>query len=266
MDVRRIIVLAPSAAFFSLSAAASTQPVAVEPRLTSRTSTAPTQPVVYEPQVVNPASPPPVVARPTGPDVKLAAGSVALHWTAPGDDLMLGAAVRYDLRYSTRSITASNFAQATPVSGLQRPSWGGAKERYTVSNLTPNVTYYFAIRSQDDRGNWSQISNVVVRAASTLAATNAGMPLSFSAPWPNPAASSVRFGFTLPAAAPVQIDVFDLAGRHVGEVARTTGDPGRNEISWSLRDSRGNRLQPAVYLVRARIGERTWTHRLAVVP
>ncbi len=86
--------------------------------------------------------------------------SVKLTWTAPGDDASTGTATTYDIRYSTSAINAGNWASATKVSGEPAPSVAGtATENYTVTGLTPNTTYYFAIKSGDEVPNWSAVSN-----------------------------------------------------------------------------------------------------------
>jgi hypothetical protein len=81
--------------------------------------------------------------------------SVQLSWTAPGDDSLSGTADLYDLRYATTTITAANFAGATQVTGLPAPGSPGASQSFTVTGLQPSTTYWFAIKTQDDAGNWS---------------------------------------------------------------------------------------------------------------
>lgn len=87
--------------------------------------------------------------------------SVSLSWTAPTDTGPLGRASSYDLRYSTSAITAANFGSATAATGLAAPKAAGQAETFTVSGLTPNTPYFFAIKSADAAGNVSAISNVV---------------------------------------------------------------------------------------------------------
>jgi len=91
-----------------------------------------------------------------------AQGSVTLVWTAPGDDGNIGTASSYQMRYSTSPITDANWGQATLVGGLPAPQAAGARQSVTVNGLTQTTTYYFAIRTQDDAGNWSPLSNVLV--------------------------------------------------------------------------------------------------------
>ncbi len=90
--------------------------------------------------------------------------SVVLTWTAPNANPGNGTA--YDIRYSTSSITGTNFSSATAVANPPTPAAAGSAESLTVSNLTPGTTYYFALKTQDANSNWSIISNVVSLATS----------------------------------------------------------------------------------------------------
>jgi hypothetical protein len=89
------------------------------------------------------------------------ADSVSLTWTAPGDDGSIGTATLYDMRVSTSTITLANWNSATAVAGLPAPLANGTRQTVIVRSLTRGTTYYFAIRTQDDAGNWSGISNLV---------------------------------------------------------------------------------------------------------
>jgi hypothetical protein len=86
---------------------------------------------------------------------------VRLGWTAPGDNRDSGTAALYDLRYLRREITAANWDSATPVTGLTAPSRSYEHDSAEVTGLLQDSTYYFAICTADDAGNWSNLSNVV---------------------------------------------------------------------------------------------------------
>ena len=86
--------------------------------------------------------------------------TVALAWTAVGDDSLTGTASAYDVRYSTAPITAANWGGATQASGEPAPGAPGAAQSFTVSGLVRQTTYYFALRVADDGGNLSALSNV----------------------------------------------------------------------------------------------------------
>lgn len=99
----------------------------------------------------------PLVAHAQGAD------TVTVSWTAPGDDGSVGTATAYDMRMSTSPITAANFDAATVVTQdpLPSPRAAGTRQRTVVRGLTRGTTYWFAIKTVDDVGNWSPISNIV---------------------------------------------------------------------------------------------------------
>jgi chitodextrinase len=86
--------------------------------------------------------------------------SVTLTWTAPGDDGNVGTATQYDIRYATSPIADSNWDSAISVPGVPSPQPADSHESFTVENLTPSTTYYFAIKTADEVPNWSPLSNV----------------------------------------------------------------------------------------------------------
>ncbi|OCT13411.1 hypothetical protein A8709_17520 [Paenibacillus pectinilyticus] len=86
--------------------------------------------------------------------------SLALSWTAPGDDGNTGTATSYDIRYSTSFITSANWSSATPVSGEPSPAAAGTAQSMTVSGLSASTTYYFAMKTNDEVPNVSGLSNV----------------------------------------------------------------------------------------------------------
>ncbi|MEJ2719692.1 MAG: fibronectin type III domain-containing protein [bacterium] len=86
--------------------------------------------------------------------------SFELTWTAPGDDGMSGTASQYDIRYWTRPILDdASWAEATPAGSTPSPKAPGETEVVTVTGLTPGTGYFFAVKTADDVGNWSGLSN-----------------------------------------------------------------------------------------------------------
>ncbi len=82
-----------------------------------------------------------------------------LTWTAPGDDGEIGTATRYDIRYSIKPITASNFTTAGRISATPAPAPGGEPDSVIATGLSAGFNYYFALKTADDENNWSGISN-----------------------------------------------------------------------------------------------------------
>jgi hypothetical protein len=86
--------------------------------------------------------------------------SIDLNWTAPGDDGNEGDASEYDIRYSSVAITTeTEWEAATQCAGEPAPSPAGTTETFTVTGLSPNTTYYFALKTADEVPNWSELSN-----------------------------------------------------------------------------------------------------------
>ncbi len=193
------------------------------------------------------------------------AASLTLVFTAPGDDGVMGRAKQYDVRYSTSPITVDNFALCTRVTGLAQPQPAGARESIRINGLLENTVYWLAIKTADDAGNWSPMSNVVMSPRTTTSIGDSIAIVSFSPPRPNPARGAVRLPFELPRAAHVRMEVFDLGGRHVRTLFDGVQQAGQTELIWDLLDVAGVPVRAGVYLVRATIEGRSLRQRLAVV-
>jgi hypothetical protein len=87
--------------------------------------------------------------------------SATLSWTAPGDDGTTGTAAQYEVRFSTSPIDAGNFGSATLVANPPAPLAAGTSQSMFLTGLQTLTQYWVAMRTADERGNWSAISNVV---------------------------------------------------------------------------------------------------------
>ena len=54
-----------------------------------------------------------------------------------------------------------NWASATQVTGEPTPAAAGTNQNMTVSGLSGDTTYYFAMKTADEVPNWSALSNVL---------------------------------------------------------------------------------------------------------
>jgi hypothetical protein len=196
----------------------------------------------------------------------LAASSVTLRWTSPGDDAFYGTAASYDLRYSTSPITDQDFLLATPVPGVPPPAPVGTRQQVTITGLDPGTQYFFALQTVDDAGNSSPLASATYTTSGTPTRPTAIVPISLSAPYPNPSRHYVQLDLTLPRAMPVRVHVLDLGGRLVKTLAERTYPAGTTLLAWDTTDDHGVRLRGGQYWVRGVIGTTTFSHRLAVVP
>lgn len=109
--------------------------------------------------------------------------TASLRWNAVGDDSLTGTAASYDVRYSTTPITAANWNTATTVTGEPLPASPNTVTNYTVTGLTRQTTYYFAVKVTDDAGNVSALSNVVNATTPDLTAPAAVRDLVVGLAW-----------------------------------------------------------------------------------
>jgi len=123
---------------------------------------------------------------------------VTLSWTAPGDDGSLGTATSYDVRYST-SITnmESNWSSATQATGEPAPQVAGTSQSMTISGLSSEITYHFAIKTKDEAGNESPISDIASTTPIILPDTTAPSIIT-SLTASNPTTNSVTLSWTAP--------------------------------------------------------------------
>lgn len=91
-----------------------------------------------------------------------------IFWTAPGDDDITGQAKLYDIRRSMNPINDSNWNSAIKLTGEPIPTLAGTVQNYLAIGLNPGTTYYFAVRSTDEAGNESALSNVVSVTTPTI--------------------------------------------------------------------------------------------------
>jgi beta-glucanase (GH16 family) len=206
--------------------------------------------------------------------------TMAVSWTAPGDDGTAGTATEYDFRYSTAPITAANFASATRVI-IAAPQAAGTQECRIASGLSPcNVSYYFALKARDEYSNWSAISNVpsaitvcqnwlaecdLGGGAAKHPVTNDEAPRLFSAPRPNPAHGATSFRIMVPSQSQLRVGVFDVQGRRVRSLVNRIASPGPAQIEWNLLDDSGRRVASGLYMVRVNLGDTRKTFRMVVV-
>jgi hypothetical protein len=77
----------------------------------------------------------------------------------------------------------------------------------------------------------------------------AGSPLDFELHqnFPNPFGSSTRIDFVLAKTAPVELSIYDVAGRHVRTLVEGRFTPGPHGISWDGRTAEGKAAAAGVY-------------------
>jgi subtilisin family serine protease/fibronectin type 3 domain-containing protein len=100
--------------------------------------------------------------------------AILVGWKGSGDDGATGTALKLELRYSTAAITAANFSAATLAPKIPAPAASGVAQKALVTGLTPNRSYYLAIRATDDANNNSSLATVGPISTPTSVSTVVG--------------------------------------------------------------------------------------------
>lgn len=78
----------------------------------------------------------------------------------------------------------------------------------------------------------------------------------FGKSWPNPFRTTTTLAFTLDRRSDVRLDVFDVSGRRVRELAVRAFTAGQHTLQWDGRDAGGHALPSGTYFVRLEAGTR----------
>lgn len=112
------------------------------------------------------------------------------------------------------------------------------------------------------------LGDIFVRASDPLAVDPLTPDALALSAWPNPlrGEGGVDLRFTLPRAASVRAEVFDLAGRAVRLLAEGSQQAGEGRLHWDGRDAVGRRLPAGLYLLRLSAGDAQAARKLLLLP
>ena len=83
--------------------------------------------------------------------------------------------------------------------------------------------------------------------------------------FPNPFNSTTAIRFVLPEDGEVQLNIYNLTGQKVADLAAGNFTAGAHTVRWDGRDDRGGELASAVYLYRLRAGAKQQTRKLLLL-
>ena len=84
----------------------------------------------------------------------------------------------------------------------------------------------------------------------------------FQPPFPNPSGAAVRMVLRLATRSDVDLEVFDIRGRHVSTVYRGSLDSGYQVLSWDGMTEHGHMAGAGVYFARLRAGDEVLTRKI----
>jgi hypothetical protein len=161
------------------------------------------------------------------------------------------------------------------------PGAGGSTAPLALlaSNLAPGSLHHWRLRIGTDspyfphsRWLWSPDNGATEADVRTLGATTgvdvAGAPprrAALGAGTPNPFTARTDLAFTLSAAGPVELGVYDVSGRQVAALASGPHAAGSHVVRWDGRSAAGRPLPAGVYFVRLEVAGVTATAAKVVI-
>ena len=130
--------------------------------------------------------------------------------------------------------------------------------------------YYHSCADQANTLNY-EFLEVCTKAALGTVALVAGLvpeaPLQFALAqnYPNPFNAGTIVSYTLEETADVNLAVYDVAGRRVALIERSTRGPGSYERGWNGRDENGRRLASGVYFLRLKAGSAEAVRKMVIL-
>ncbi len=150
-----------------------------------------------------------------------------LTWTLPGDDGRTGTASEYEMRYAAIDSTSATWGALTEsiTNSIRRPA--GQEHQLWVNELQPITDYVFALRTVDDEGNWSEVSNFA--AVTTICEIGVYEPNSDTAVC---IGDTLRISWQLSECQGEMMRVYLMLD---GEVCRSLGTASGGSFAWPAR-------------------------------
>jgi hypothetical protein len=95
---------------------------------------------------------------------------------------------------------------------------------------------------------------------------DAGGETKLLSPYPNPTQSGSNMRFTLRTAGHVDLDLYDVAGHRVRQLASRSFPAGQHALRWDGADDHGNRVASGIYLLSLRADGVTRTMKVSFMP
>ena len=86
--------------------------------------------------------------------------------------------------------------------------------------------------------------------------------LELSAPAPNPSSSTTRLELALTSASPVDLSIYDAAGRRIATLVNGDLPAGRRSVAWDGRETGGQRVPAGLYFARLTTTQGSATRRI----
>ncbi|MCK5740651.1 MAG: T9SS type A sorting domain-containing protein [Chlorobi bacterium] len=188
----------------------------------------------------------------TQPEVE---GKVIVNWTEPAEEGLFYNVYRSRFpnagytQVNEDYISGAEFEDTDPIAG--------------------NIYYMVRPMRLDNTnsGSYYNIGQGVIGMITTTSDVedDINLDLTISAT-PNPAISHTNISLTIPTVSPVNMAIYDINGNFVRDLYNAQLAPGTHLIPWNLLDSDGNRVAPAVYLIKITASGMSTVQKVVVMP
>jgi hypothetical protein len=137
---------------------------------------------------------------------------------------------------------------------------------YHNANLNQNHLYFFRLREVDTAGNTSAWTRTLI-FTSTDVGDESVTPKTFELlpNVPNPFNASTRIEYTLTRGALVQLDIYNLLGRHVTQLVRSHQSPGLHSTTWTGHNTAGAAVPTGVYYLGLSAGDKSSVRKVLLL-
>jgi hypothetical protein len=186
-----------------------------------------------------------IVALRFDTDTPVAVSNFRLEWTGAGvlAGWLLGEpATEQDLRL-VATPAAGGAETEVPIApqGAGGQAWQGFDSR---AALQPGSEWRYSLYGREPGADWELLRSETLVIGGAPAAAVALRA------FPNPFNPSTRLDFVLPAAGPVRLAVYDVAGRRLAVLHEGPLPAGPALFEWDGRDGEGRELPSGIYLAR----------------
>jgi len=185
--------------------------------------------------------------------------------------------------WTESGLTHSNAPSTggTPLATIGSVSVGQWVEFDVTPAITGNGTFSFGLKSASSTtvqysskegadkpelviqmGAITAMINTLLKPAESYSELPAQITLSPS--YPNPFNAQTVIEYTLPEAAPVRLEIYNIAGQVVRHLINEAQTPGYKQIRWDGRDDAGREVSTGVYLYRLQAGAQTIVRRMTL--
>jgi len=177
-------------------------------------------------------------------DAQLEGDGVRLSWRVDADEVVRG----------YRVYRSDAESPETPLSADLLPS---DATTFVDANVHGAATYTYVLGAVKDNGD--EVRSVPVSV------TTPGLMMVLEQNVPNPFNPTTTIPFTLAAAGPVELVVYDVRGAHVATLFVGSLAEGRHEIDWSGLDDSGRPVSSGQYFYALTVGKQTRSNKMVLL-